>query len=168
MGKIIRVRLKGSTPFPVCCGVLPPGTGLHDYHAPPFKAHPKNVEGKYWKEFSQQVSDTFPVELDDMPLRLNTTSWNLASADALGAFGRQQLYFKALDRYQKDTDTGLFPASTKDLKDTDTGPLRELIMDLKTNFDKCLAKAFAQLPLSYQKTSTVVMEAAFSSCEKAF
>ena len=37
-------RLAGQEPpIAVTCGVMPPGTGLHDFHAPPSKVHARNA-----------------------------------------------------------------------------------------------------------------------------
>ena len=48
-------RRKKST-VSLVCGVLPDGTGLHDFHVPPRVIHARNQENIYWQDFETKMT----------------------------------------------------------------------------------------------------------------
>ena len=110
------------------------------------KIHARNVEGIYWNDFSAQVSRSFPETSLESPERAEEVSWSVSSGRAIAAAEKQQLFFKAVDKYE------LEPHQTS----ASVGPSRR-----KDPYDLALAAAVDKLPKSYRKTNTVVMEAAF-------
>ena len=79
-----------------------------------------------------------------MVIEFNSTlQWHISEGDALTSAGKQQLFFKSLDRYKIDVSTS--PASQR---------------KTKTEFDAKLETAVKSMPVVIP-SDTVVMEAAF-------
>ena len=126
------------------CGSLPEGSRLEDFHEPPRKIHAKNVEGNYWKEFAEQMRESFPSSRTDPALTNSTSQWRIPEVDALTSAGKQQLFFKGLDKYNIDISIA---AGTQQKK--------------KKEFERKLETAVKKLPAVVIPSDTVVMEAAF-------
>ena len=131
------------------CGSLPEGSRLEDFHEPPRKIHAKNVEGNYWKEFAEQMRESFPSSRTDPALTNSTSQWRIPEVDALTSAGKQQLFFKGLDKYNIDISIA---AGTQQKK--------------KKEFERKLETAVKKLPAVVIPSDTVVMEAAFFLLEQ--
>ena len=146
-------RLAGQEPpIAVTCGVMPPGTGLHDFHAPPSKVHARNAEAVYWRDFGTQVVNVFPKQDDVDVQKAVNSSWGISSLSAVTASESQRLFFKAIDKHQSDAHEPTVAAPTKRHADP---------------YDKAVAAAVQRLPKTYTRSPTVVMEAAFFWCSRA-
>ena len=141
-----RRRPGQEAPIAVTCGVLPPGTGLHHFHKPPLKTQARSAEAAYWRNFSTQWVKVSPNQDDTEVLKTQNTSWGISSLSAVAASESQRLFFKDIDKYQRDPDEPTNTAPTK--RKTDA-------------YDRTLAAAVQKLPRSYTRSPTVVMEAAF-------
>ena len=104
--KTERRRDAGKTnPLAMHCGTLPTGCVLEEFHQPPTRVHARNLEGRYWKEFSTQVQETFPQPSADTNVAVSTTSWQVTNADALTAAENQKSFFKCVDNFQVDPES---------------------------------------------------------------
>lgn len=94
------IRAIGSvTPVAVYCGVLPEGSSLYDFHAPPRKIHARNAEALYWSNFGFQVADVFRESQESDPTKANAETWGVTAADANNAAQSQKSFFKAVDSF---------------------------------------------------------------------
>ena len=133
-------------PVAVTCGAMPSGTGLHDFHAPPLKAHSRNAEAVYWREFGSQVVNAFGQRGDEDCEHAVTQSWGISSLSAVTAVEKQKLFFKAIDKYQSEAFEPTATSSTAHKGDS---------------YDRAVAAAVQKLPATYTKSPTVVLKAAF-------
>jgi len=154
-------------PLSVVCGVMPSGTALHDFHAPPVKIHVRNAEALYWRGFGIQVSEVFGSTAEDDPERALESSWGVSSQSAAAAADRQHVFFKALDKYQASASDGapsVVSQSSLNLasKTTETSLAHDPYSFLAHDpYNAAVAASVRKMPTTYSKTRTVVMEAAF-------
>ena len=86
----VRAATKES-PVSLTCGVMPSGTGLHDFHVPPRKIHARSSENIYWLGFETQMSNVLATEKDDTEvLEAVAHPWGITASSALTALANQQ------------------------------------------------------------------------------
>ena len=92
-----------------------------------------------------QVREAFPASTDLHDVHGTTNeSWNINTADALEAAERQSGFFKSVDQFN-----------------IEPGSILKEVKSSKDDFDRALDAAVRKLPQSFQRSDTVVMEAAF-------
>ncbi len=130
------------------CGVLPDGTGLHDFHVPPRVIHARNQENLYWQGFETQMTSVYNVDPSAADVRQDVSqSWGVTSHSALTACDNQEKFFKALDQYDSSKEGAVDTSHTNRKSDP---------------YNERLSAAMSKCPESFRRASpTVVMEAAF-------
>ena len=96
-------------PAALTCGTMPVGAGLHDFHTPPLRAHARNAEANYWREFSSRIVSAIPPVTDDEVIQASGNALGITASSAIAAYERQKKFFQALDHH--DPHAEYVPAS---------------------------------------------------------